>query len=107
MFIEEEASFAYAYSSVSNGFVIVVTSTALPRAVSISLCLSALLLGGARLFAQQGGGASPPTLAITRHALQNNGRIEGSCQQLTGEGVNFNGGAVLLGDFLVPGTPTV
>ncbi len=58
-------------------------------------------------FAAQGGGASPPTLAITRHALQNNGRIEGSCQQLAGEGVNFNGGAVLLGDFLVPGTPTV
>ena len=67
--------------------------------------LLACSLGGSQALAQ--GGSAVPTLAITRHALQNNGRIEGSCQQLTGEGVNLNSGAVFTGDFLVPGTPTV
>ena len=69
--------------------------------------LVACVLSGNRAFAQGSGPSSVPTLAITRHALTNNGRIEGSCQQLTGEGVNLNSGAVFTGDFLLPGTPTV
>ena len=59
-----------------------------------------------QVFAQSSG-SSTQTLAITRPALTNTGRIEGCCQQLTGEGVNLNSGAVFTGDFLVPGTPTV
>ncbi len=55
----------------------------------------------------QTSNASPQKLAVTRHALQNNGRIEGTCQQLAGEGVNLNSGSVFTGDFLVAGTPTV
>lgn len=48
-------------------------------------------------------------LAVTvRHAPSlNAGRIEGSLQQLLGESCVINGGAVLTGDWLVPGTPKV
>ncbi len=46
-------------------------------------------------------------LAIVRHAPDINGRIEGSVQQLEGEGITLNGGAVVTGDLLVPGTPAV
>lgn len=45
--------------------------------------------------------------ATVRHGFTVNGRIEGSVQQLTGEATTLNGGGVLTGDLLVPGTPTV
>lgn len=49
-------------------------------------------------------------LAVTvRHAtsLNGNGGIEGSLQQLLGESLTINGGFVMAGDLLVPGTPTL
>ena len=49
-------------------------------------------------------------IAITsRHApaINGQGRVEGSVQQLLGENVTLNGGATLTHDLLVPGTPTV
>jgi len=45
--------------------------------------------------------------ALVRHAPTLNGSIDGSVQQMLGEAVTFNGGAVVTGDLLVPGTPTV
>lgn len=45
--------------------------------------------------------------AVVRHAPKVLGRVEGSVQQLTGENVALNSGAVITGDMLVPGTPTV
>jgi hypothetical protein len=46
---------------------------------------------------------------VVRHApnLNGNGSIEGSMQQLLGEDVTINGGFVLTGDLLVPGTPAL
>ena len=46
---------------------------------------------------------------IVRHApdLNGSGRIEGSLQQLLGEDVILNGGFVMTGDLLVPGTPSL
>jgi RHS repeat-associated protein len=48
-------------------------------------------------------------LVVTvRHApCLNGGTIEGSLQQLNGEGVTANGGFAMTGDLLVPGTPTL
>lgn len=48
-------------------------------------------------------------IATVRHAplLNGTGRIEGSAQQLLGESVTLNGGFVLTGDLILPGTPTV
>ncbi len=57
--------------------------------------------------------APPPAAGVTapgavvRHAPVVNGRVEGSVRQLTGEAVTLNSGAVVTGDLLVPGTPTV
>src|SRR5688572_9179238 len=45
--------------------------------------------------------------ALVRHAPSLNGAVEGSLQQLLPEGSTLNGGAVVTGDLLVPGTPTV
>jgi hypothetical protein len=45
--------------------------------------------------------------ALVRHAPAINGTIEGSVQQMLGENVTLNGNAVVRGDLLVPGTPTV
>jgi RHS repeat-associated protein len=45
--------------------------------------------------------------AVVRHGLVLNGRLEGNCQQLTGEAAVFNSPSNLVGDFLVPGTPTI
>ena len=66
--------------------------------------LGALSLGILGLRAQN---SAPPTIAVSRHALNNNGRIEGSAQQLLGENLNLNGGTFFGGDLLVPGTPRV
>jgi RHS repeat-associated protein len=45
---------------------------------------------------------------IVRHApTLNNGRLQGSLQELKGENVTLNGGFTMTGDLLVPGTPTV
>ncbi|MDD2764572.1 MAG: Ig-like domain-containing protein [Opitutaceae bacterium] len=54
------------------------------------------------------GDQATVNLAQTRHALNlNSGVIEGSIQQMRPEGVTINGGAVITGDLLVPGTPVV
>jgi RHS repeat-associated protein len=45
--------------------------------------------------------------ALVRHAPTINGTIDGSVQQMLPEPVTLNGGAVVTGDLLVPGTPTV
>jgi hypothetical protein len=45
--------------------------------------------------------------AVVRHAPKVFGRVEGSVQQLTGENVGLSSGAVITGDLLVPGTPTI
>lgn len=42
-----------------------------------------------------------------RHAPALNGTVEGSVQQMTAESTTLNGGAVVTGDLLVPGTPAV
>ena len=44
---------------------------------------------------------------VSRHAPTLNGRVESSVQVLLPEDVTLNGIAVLKGDLLVPGTPTV
>ncbi|MGH7955602.1 MAG: Ig-like domain-containing protein, partial [Opitutaceae bacterium] len=45
--------------------------------------------------------------ALVRHAPSLNGTVEGSLQQMLPEGSTLNGGAVVTGDLLAPGTPTV
>lgn len=62
----------------------------------VRLALLALLCGP--VFAQ---------IAQVRHAPSLNGTVEGSVQQMTAEDTTLNGGAVVTGDLLVPGTPTV
>jgi len=47
------------------------------------------------------------TTAIVRHAPTLNGGIDGSLQVMTAEAVTLNGSALLGGDLLVPGTPSV
>jgi hypothetical protein len=52
--------------------------------------------------------AAQDIAVTTRHApgVNGNGRIEGSVQQLLGDGVTLSG-ATLTKDFLVPGMPTL
>lgn len=45
--------------------------------------------------------------ALVRHAPVIGGTLDGSVQQILGESVIVNGGAVITGDLLVPGTPSV
>lgn len=45
--------------------------------------------------------------ALVQHAPVMNGDIDGSVQMLTGEGVTLNSSAMISGDLLVPGTPSV
>jgi alpha-tubulin suppressor-like RCC1 family protein len=57
--------------------------------------------------------ALPPALAgditpaLVRHAPELDGWVEGSVQMMTGEDVTLEGGAIMIGDLLVPGRPTV
>src|SRR4051794_7660625 len=44
---------------------------------------------------------------LTRHAPNLNRRVEGSVQQMLGEGLNLNNGADVTGELLVPGSPEV
>jgi rhamnogalacturonan endolyase len=47
-------------------------------------------------------------LALVNHATTfNNGRLEGSLQQMLGESVTLGGSTAVTGDLFVPGTPTV
>jgi len=67
-----------------------------------AVLVAAVLLPAAQAPAQTAG------VAVVRHApALNNGTVEGSVQQLLPESVTLNGGMVLTGDLLVPGTPTV
>lgn len=45
--------------------------------------------------------------ALVRHAPSINGTVEGSVQQMMPESVTINGSAVVTGDLLVPGMPSV
>ena len=47
--------------------------------------------------------------AIVRHvpAINGNGLVQGNIRQLNAEGINLNSGAVINGDFLVPGSPNL
>ncbi|HVU34952.1 MAG TPA: rhamnogalacturonan lyase B N-terminal domain-containing protein [Opitutaceae bacterium] len=45
--------------------------------------------------------------ALVRHAPTLNGELDGSLQLLSGESFALNGSALVSGDLLVPGTPTV
>lgn len=45
--------------------------------------------------------------ALVRHAPTLNGDVEGSIQVLLPESLTLNGGAMIAGDLLLPGTPTV
>jgi hypothetical protein len=45
--------------------------------------------------------------ALVRHAPTLNGRVEGSVQVITAEDVTLNGGAYVMGELLLPGTPAV
>jgi RHS repeat-associated protein len=67
-------------------------------------CLPLVLASLATVSAQQTNLA-----VVVRHApnLNGSGLIEGSVQQLLGEGVTLNGGFTMAGDLLVPGTPTI
>jgi len=68
------------------------------------LVLCGVGLGVVGLMAQT---TPPAKLAVSRHTLTNNGRIEGTVQQLLGEGFNLNSGAYFGGDLQVPGSPNV
>lgn len=68
------------------------------RAKHTWLWLGIISLGAASLPAQP---------ALTRRAPTLNGRVEGSIQVMTAESVTLNGEAVVTGDLLVPGTPTI
>jgi endo-1,4-beta-xylanase len=57
-------------------------------------------------------GSATGTLSVTttvrvRHAPSINGRVDGSVEVLLPESATLNGGAILTGDLLVPGTPAV
>ncbi len=45
--------------------------------------------------------------ALVRHAPVINGELDGSFQMLTGENLTLNGSALISGDMLVPGTPSL
>ena len=45
--------------------------------------------------------------ALVRHGPSLNGTVDGSIQQMLPESVTLNGGAIVTGDILVPGLPTV
>lgn len=47
------------------------------------------------------------TTALVRHAPSINGGLDGSVQMLLAEATTLNGSAIVTGDLLVPGTPTV
>jgi hypothetical protein len=69
----------------------------------------AVFLGLAALQFQAATLAETNIAVVVRHGVSLNGpgRIEGSMQQLLGEGSTFNSGFVLSGDFYVPGTPSL
>src|SRR5688572_864288 len=71
----------------------------------LHLSIALLTLGTGTLRAHD----ADETAVVVRHApiLNGQGRLEASLQQLLGERLIVNGGAVVLGDLLVPGTPSV
>ncbi len=46
-------------------------------------------------------------IALVRDALTINASVDGSVEQMTAEPVTLNGNAIITGDLLVPGTPTL
>lgn len=75
----------------------------MPRTFLFSLTLLFLLCAGHGAFAQAFGVAETKLGPL----LNGGSRVEGSVQLLTGSSFNLNGGAVITGDMLVPGIPTV
>ena len=68
-------------------------------------CVLAMAAMGPWTAVVRGGG--PAGIALVRHAPEISGTVDGSVQQLLGEGVTLSGGATVTGDLLVPGTPAV
>ncbi|MES2569380.1 MAG: hypothetical protein V4710_04920, partial [Verrucomicrobiota bacterium] len=68
-----------------------------------------LLMVGIVLMVVSAGRAAETGRALVRHvpAVNGNGLIEGSVQQMLGESLSLNGGATITSDLLVPGTPTL
>ena len=91
--------------SVPAATVVASDSTRTARKLLAPLCMAGAL--GLSILGLRAQNSAPPVVAVSRHAINNNGRIEGSAQQLLGESVNLNGGAFFGGDLLVPGQPRV
>jgi hypothetical protein len=53
------------------------------------------------------GQSATSGIVLVRHAPSIGGTVEGSIQQMSGESVTLNGSAVITGDLLVPGMPSV
>jgi alpha-tubulin suppressor-like RCC1 family protein len=64
------------------------------RALSVATCVAAAC-------------AADAPSALVRHAPVLEGRVEGSLQMMTGEDTTLDCGAIVTGDLLVPGRPTV
>ena len=69
-------------------------------------CLIGVLIG-LLCVGRASAALTAPATALVRHAPTLNGGVEGSIQQMTAENTTLNGGALVTGDLLVPGTPTV
>lgn len=80
-------------------------------AFTFVLAVSGLSLAPpATLARPQSGGTSGETsceVAIVRHGPQINGTVDGSIRMLLPESATINGGGIVTGDLLVPGTPSV
>ena len=71
------------------------------RSISVSFNAVILMLFVAVTVRAQTG------TALVQHAPSINGTVEGSVRQMDSESATLNGGAIITGDWLVPGTPTV
>jgi len=66
-----------------------------------------MIVVGLMPFAAEAMAQSTDGIALVRHAPTLNGTVEGSVQIITAESIILNGGTLVTGDLLVPGTPEV
>jgi RHS repeat-associated protein len=84
-----------------------------PAKVSGQVIAGSLVMNGGTITAKSSNGRamfaalSEDNIAIIKQGITLNGRIEGSVQQINGETSILNGSAVVTGDLLVPGVPTL
>ena len=64
-------------------------------------------LAAAAFLCAHTGVAQTVGTALVKNAPQLNGTVDGNLQQMTGKSVTLNGGAIVTGDLLVPGTPSL